>query len=161
MRSLSIRGAAVAALGAVLSCGSVGAQAPASETVAQLAVVNELFDAMRAGDSARVRAVFHPQMTALMSSDVGRDGVARVRSTPVDAFVKMVGTPRAEVYDERLFNPRTLIDGTLASVWVDYSFWVGKTFSHCGVDIFHIAKVGEAWKIIALSDTRRTTGCTK
>ena len=65
------------------------------------------------------------------------------------------------MFDERLFNPRVLIDGTLASVWVDYSFYLGKTFSHCGVDVVHVAKVGEAWKIIALTDTRRSTGCTK
>ncbi len=144
-----------------LSAARAEAQATAAESVAQMAVVNELFDAMRAGDSARVRAVFHPQMTALVSSDVGRDGVARVRMTPVDAFVKSIGTPHAEVFDERLFNPRVLIDGTLASVWVDYTFYLGKTFSHCGVDVFQLAKVGEGWKIVALSDTRRTTGCTK
>jgi hypothetical protein len=145
----------------VLSAAPAAAQASAAESVAQMAVVTELFDAMRAGDSARVRAVFHPQMVAMVSSDVGRDGVARVRMTPVDAFVKSIGTPHAEVYDERLFNPRVLIDGTLASVWVDYSFYLGRTFSHCGVDIFQLAKVGEVWKIVALSDTRRMTGCTK
>jgi hypothetical protein len=152
---------AAVSLMAVLRPAPLVAQASAAESVAQMAVVNELFDAMRAGDSARVRAVFHPQMTAMMSSAAGRDGVARVSLTPVDAFVKLIGTPHPEVFDERLFNPRVLIDGTLASVWVDYSFYLGKTFSHCGVDIFHLAKVGEAWKIIALSDTRRSTGCTK
>ncbi len=150
-----------ASVALVCHAAPVAAQASAAESVAQMAVVNELFNAMRAGDSARVRAVFHPQMSAMVSSDVGRDGVARVRMTPLDAFVKTIGTPHAEVYDERLFNPRVLIDGTLASVWVDYSFYVGRTFSHCGVDIFHLAKVGEVWKIVALSDTRRTTGCTK
>ncbi len=135
------------------------AQASEAESVVQMAVVKELFDAMRAGDSARVRAVFHPQMVSLMSSDVGPDGAGRVRLTPVEAFIKTVGTPHAEVYDERLFNPRVLIDGSLASVWVDYSFLIGPRLSHCGVDVIHIAKVGEAWKIIALSDTRRSTGC--
>ena len=153
--------AGVLVLSGALAARPADAQAPASETVAQLAVVNELFNAMRAGDSARVRAVFHPQMKALMSSDVGPDGAARVQATPVDAFVRTIGTPHAEVYDERLYNPRTLIDGTLASVWVDYSFFLGAKLLHCGVDIFHLAKVGEAWKIIALSDTRRTTGCNR
>jgi Putative lumazine-binding len=137
------------------------AQASAAESVEQIAVVRELFDAMRAGDSARVRAVFHPQMAYLLSSDVGRDGQARVTSSPVDAFVKMVGTPRPQPIDERIFNPRVLIDGTLASVWVEYSLYVGTQFLHCGVDVMHVAKVGDAWKIIALTDTRRTTGCTR
>jgi Putative lumazine-binding len=143
----------------LISVARTGAQASEAESVVQMAVVKELFDAMRAGDSARVRAVFHPQMVSLMSSDVGPDGAGRVRLTPVEAFIKTVGTPHAEVYDERLFNPRVLIDGSLASVWVDYSFFIGARLSHCGVDVIHVAKVGEAWKIIALSDTRRSTGC--
>ena len=97
----------------------------------------------------------------MMSSDVGSDGKSRLQLTPVDAFVKRVGTPHAVVYDERLYDPRVVVDGGLASVWVDYSFFAGPRFSHCGVDAFHVAKVGEAWKIISLTDTRRTTGCRK
>jgi Putative lumazine-binding len=148
-------------LAVLLSAGDVKAQASEAETVAQRAVVTELFDAMRAGDSARARAVFHPSMVSLMTSDIGPDGKARLRATAVDAFVKSVGTPRTEVVDERLFNPRVLVDGTLASVWVDYSLYVGTRFIHCGVDVFHVALIGEAWKIVALTDTRRQTGCTK
>ncbi len=139
----------------------VQAQAPASETVAQRAVVQELFDAMRAGDSARVRAVFHPQMQYLMTSDVGPDGKARLSATPVDAFVKSAGVKRPEPINERIFNPRVLLDGPLASVWVDYSLYVGARFIHCGVDVFHVAQVGDVWKIAALTDTRRQTGCTR
>ncbi len=146
---------------ALLAGGSVAAQASDAETVAQRAVVKELFDAMRAGDSARARAVFHPSMVAAMTSDVGPDGKGRVRATPVDALVKSIGTARTEVVDERIFNPRVLIDGTLASVWVDYSLYVGTRFIHCGVDVFHVAQVGDVWKIVALTDTRRQTGCTK
>jgi Putative lumazine-binding len=145
----------------VCAAGGMAAQAPESETVAQRAVVKELFDAMRAGDSARARAVFHPSMVSLMTSDVGPDGKGRIRATPVDAFVKSVGTPRTDVIDERIFNPRVLVDGTLASVWVEYSLYVGTRFIHCGVDVFHVAQVGDAWKIVALTDTRRQTGCTK
>jgi hypothetical protein len=145
----------------LLGAGALHAQAPASETVAQRAVVQELFDAMRAGDSARIRAVFHPQMQYLMTSDIGPDGKARLSVTPVDAFVKSLGQKRAEAVDERIFNPRVLVDGPLASVWVDYSLYVGTRFVHCGVDVFHVAQVGDTWKIAALTDTRRTTGCTR
>lgn len=156
---------AVMALVAGVALGAapvtVLAQMTGAAVEAPVAVVRELMDAMRAGDSARVRAVFHPRMVALMSADVGPDGQARVSATPVDAFVRTIGTPHPEVYDERLSNPRTLVDGTLASVWVDYAFYVGTKFSHCGVDVVHVAKVGAAWRIIALSDTRRTEGCSR
>jgi hypothetical protein len=158
-RALRCASAAVFALS--VCAGGVRAQASEAETVAQRAVVKELFDAMRAGDSARVRAVFHPSMVALFTSEVGPDGKGRLRSTPIDAFVKSIGTPRPEPIDERTFNPRVLIDGPLASVWVDYSLYVGARFIHCGVDVFHVAQIGDAWKIVALTDTRRQTGCIK
>lgn len=153
----------IALLGATLCAAprAVQAQASAAESVEQMKVVRELFDAMRAGDSARVRAVFHPRMQALLTSDVGPDGKARVQATPVDAFVRMVGQPRTDVIDERIFNPRVLIDGPLASVWTDYTLFLGSRQLHCGVDVFHVAKDGEVWKIVALTDTRRTTGCQK
>jgi hypothetical protein len=77
----------------------------------------------------------------------------------VDAFVRVFGVARPEAIDERISRPRTLVDGTLASVWANYDLYIGPKFSHCGVDVIHVAKVGTAWKIIALSDTRRTTGC--
>jgi hypothetical protein len=30
---------------------------------------------------------------------------------------------------------------------------------HCGVNVFLIARVGEAWQIVGLADTRRQQGC--
>jgi hypothetical protein len=36
---------------------------------------------------------------------------------------------------------------------------VGDRFSHCGVDAFTLAKEDDAWKIVALTDTRRRQGC--
>jgi hypothetical protein len=47
------------------------------------------------------------------------------------------------------------LDGPLASVWVEYSFYLGNKFLHCGIDAFQIARDGDAWRIVALMDTRR------
>ena len=90
MRGMRVRIGAVA-VAALCSAGGVVAQASDAETVAQRAVVKELFDAMRAGDSTRIRAVFHPSMVALMTSDVGPDGKGRLRATPEPA--DMAGMP--------------------------------------------------------------------
>jgi len=122
-----------------------------------LAVVKRLFDGMRAGDSAAVRGTFHPQ--ALLASTVAKEGAATVRIDTVDAFVRAVGTPRTEVWDERIRKPRVELDGPLASVWVEYSFYLGNKFLHCGIDAFQIARDGDAWRIVALMDTRRKDGC--
>jgi hypothetical protein len=135
------------------------AQSAPGDTAGPLAVVRELFDAMRAGDSTRARRLFHPSLTHMVTSDVARDGQQRVNTGPLDGFLKAIGTPHADVYDERIYNPRVSVDGGLATIWVDYSFFLGSRFSHCGVDAMLLAKDAAGWRIISLADTRRTTGC--
>lgn len=131
-------------------------QAPDRDAI--LAVTKRLFDGMRAGDSAAVRAVFHPKV--FMASAFVRQGTPTVNvDGGVDGFVKAVGTPHAEVWDERVANEVVHQDGTLATVWMDYTFYLGTKLSHCGVDAFLIAKEGADWKIISLADTRRREGC--
>jgi hypothetical protein len=123
-----------------------------------LAVVKRLFDGMRAGDSAMVRSVFHKDIR--MISVGTRDGKTNVRiEGSVDEFANAVGTKHAEVWDERTSNEKVMIDGPLASVWTDYTFHLGSKLSHCGIDHFLLLKEDGAWKIIELSDTRRTAGC--
>jgi hypothetical protein len=133
------------------------AQGAAQDRRAVLAVVEQLFDGMRAGDSAAVRATFHPQ--ALLGTARMRNGVAAFELDTVDAFVRAVGTPHSEVWDERVRKTRVELDGPLASVWAEYSFYAGRKFSHCGIDAFQLARDGEAWRIVALIDTRRREGC--
>ena len=51
------------------------------------------------------------------------------------------------------------IDGPLAVVTVDYTFYAGPRLSHCGIDAFQLFRGPEGWKIFQLTDTRRRTGC--
>jgi hypothetical protein len=146
-----------AVLALLSSATAAGAQDPPRDRAAVLAVVQRLFDGMRAGDSGAVRATFHPQ--ALLATTLTREGAATVRIDTVDAFVRAVGTPHPEVWDERVRKTRVELDGPLASVWAEYSFYAGAKFSHCGIDTFQIARDGNAWRIVALMDTRRRDGC--
>ena len=124
-----------------------------------LAVVKRLFDGMRAGDSAMVRSAFHPQVRLLTATV--RDGTPALRIEPnADGFVKAVGTPHAQPWDEKTYDEKVEIDGPLASVWTEYTFHLGPTFSHCGFDHFLLAKDATgAWKIVELADTRQMQGC--
>ena len=138
----------------------VAAQAapPASDDrAAALVVVRRLFDGMRAGDSAAVRATFHPK--ALLWSALVRNGAPEANPEPVDDFVRQVGTSHTEVWDERTSNEIVHVDGPLAVVWADYAFYLGSRFSHCGVDTFQLGRTPAGWKIVALADTRRREGC--
>ena len=114
------------------------------------AVVNALFDGMRKVDSAMVR----PRMFTVDS----RRPDSLIEAS-VERFIQSIGRPRTEVFDEQLSNVRVMIDGSLASVWTDYKFFRGTTFSHCGVDHFLLVKERGSWKILELADTRRTENC--
>jgi hypothetical protein len=136
--------------------GALNADDPRAREI--LSVVTRLFDGMRAADSALVRSLFHPK--AQLVTTLVRDGVPTVQQDSLAVFFRSVGTPRPEPLDERIKNPRVFLDGTLAVVWTDYDLFLGTRFIHCGVDAFHLARVGDAWQIVALADTRRRDGCT-
>lgn len=135
------------------------ASSTADDTRAVMAVVTRLFDGMRKGDSSMVRSVFDPRVRMITVST--RNGARRTTvENGADNFAKAVGTPHTDMWDERIANERVAIDGDLASVWVDYGFFAGPKFSHCGVDHFLLVRGDSgAWTILELADTRRTTGC--
>ncbi|MBT8233050.1 MAG: nuclear transport factor 2 family protein [Saprospiraceae bacterium] len=43
---------------------------------------------------------------------------------------------------------------------MDYSFYYKGSLSHCGVNNFTFAYIGDQWKIISLADSRRLSNCT-
>lgn len=160
VRALARLATAVAfiAIGASRAAGQASPRAGA-EQAKIIAVVQRLFDGMRAGDSSMVRSVFDARVRLITVAE--RNGkIATTVETSADNFARAVGTPHADVWDERFRNPKVEIDGALASVWVDYAFFRGPTFSHCGVDHFLLTRNDAgAWLILELADTRRTTGC--
>jgi hypothetical protein len=122
------------------------------------AVVDALFEAMRASDSATVRELFHPEMDQMASSGV-RDGVAGVRFGAISGFVEAVGGAEPGAFDEKIGPAEIRIDDNLATVFTPYAFHYNGNLSHCGVNVFLIAKVSEAWRIVGLADTQRRQGC--
>lgn len=124
-----------------------------------LGVVRTLFDGMRRGDSALVRPLFHAKARLLSVSLRNAAAPALEVEETVDTFVQAVGRERSVTWDERIFNERVLLDGPLASVWVDYTFYTGETLSHCGVDHLLLFRQEGVWRIVELADTRRREGC--
>lgn len=154
MRSLLL---ALALLPAPVAALVAQAPPPAAEAEV-MRVVGQLFDGMRAGDSTAVRAAFHPQAT-LMSVGVRDDVPVLQTGTTVDAFVRAVGTPHDQVWDERIWNPEVRVDGNLATAWMDYAFYLGDRLSHCGVNAFQLFRGPDGWRVIHIADTRRREGC--
>lgn len=118
-----------------------------------MSVINRVFDAMRAGDSAMLHTAF--DSTARLMTATPNE----LRTGSLDGFLRAVGTPHDAVWDEPIWDWEVQIDGPLAQVWTKYAFYAGDRFSHCGVDAFQLYRRPEGWKIIQLIDTRQQEEC--
>jgi hypothetical protein len=119
--------------------------------------INTMFDAMRKSDSTALKSTF---AKGLVFQSVGtKNGTTLLSTEKPEDFITAIGTPHKELYDERITWGDIKIDGPLASVWTPYKFYLGKTFSHCGVNFFQLMKTAEGWKIIYIVDTRRKDNC--
>jgi hypothetical protein len=137
---------------AMLAYNALWAQVDQKEDVKM--AVRQLFEGMKKGDSAAVSRVFADKVVFQTVIDK-KDGTVSVSDGDVQAFLKAIGTPHTDVWDERIEFSSVLIDGNLASVWTPYKFYLGDKLLHCGVNCFQLVKLGGVWKIVYLIDTRR------
>ena len=144
-----------AGLLAMVSTSLFAQQTPA-DSVKQ--TIKTMFEAMRKGDTTLLKSTFAKNMT-LQSISNDQDGKAILSTENGNDFAKVVGTPHAIVYDERVVFDAVKTDGSLASVWAPYKFYLGDKFHHCGVDVFQLMRTPEGWKIIYIVDTRRKENC--
>ena len=134
------------------------AQIASSETGAVKQTVTAFFDGMRRGDSTAVRRTLAPAAVFHAFGDQPNQP-AKLEIESISGFLKAVGTPHPEIWDERVQFERVLIDDNLASVWAPYEFYLGSKFSHCGYDSFQLVKLADGWKIAHVIDTRRKEKC--
>jgi uncharacterized protein (TIGR02246 family) len=155
----------IIALAAVLIMPSVHLAAPLAAQRPDGAVpdpeirrtVERMFDAMRARDTAALRAVF--DSSARLVTTFIRDGKPAMRSTPIERFVQSVGAAQVTL-DERIYDVEVRQDDNLATVWTRYTFYAGERLSHCGYDAFQLYRAEGGWKVFAIADTQRREGCT-
>ncbi|NOT77019.1 MAG: hypothetical protein HOP08_19015 [Cyclobacteriaceae bacterium] len=121
--------------------------------------INRLFEGMKKGDSALAHSAFRPN-PSFYTVFVDKTGQPAMKANALGDFLKAIGTPHKDVWNELIWSPKVEIDGNLAQVWVPYGFYVNATFSHCGVDVFNLFKDGTGqWKIFHLADTRQKEAC--
>lgn len=142
-----------------LTARSAGAQANSpSEEKAVLAVVQRMFDAMKAKDTAAFREIFEPN-AKLVGMRTRPNGEQVVQILPWDRFGTFMLNDTRGPWIERAWSPEVRIRGTLATVWAEYDFHFGQTPSHCGVDAVQLLKMPTGWKIVSIADTYEPTGC--
>ncbi len=122
------------------------------------AVIEALFDGMKAKNANQIASVFSEN--AIMQTIETTGGIGVVKAGSVADFVKGIGSLPAEVkLDERITDYQINIDGPMATAWTPYEFYSNDKFSHCGVNSFQLVKMAEGWKIVYIIDTRRKDGC--
>ena len=121
-------------------------------------VIRSLFEGMKTKNAEQVAAAFYQE--GLMQTVQAKPEGSSVGSNSVADFVKRIATTPAETtLDERILNYQIKVDGTMASAWTPYRFYVNGNFSHCGVNSFQLVKMAEGWKIVYIIDTRRKEPC--
>jgi hypothetical protein len=148
--------ALLAGLGLAAPAGLTG-QAAATEEAQVLAVVQELFDAMAAGDAARAAAVMLPQgQWVAVRLDEAGNGVPLV--SPFRDFLARLDQGE-EQWLERMWEARVLMHDPIAVVWTPYDFYRDGAFSHCGVDGFTLVRTADGWRMVGGTYTVETAGC--
>lgn len=150
---------AVVLMGCLLAYGCLLGQTQTSaQQEAVLAPIYDMFDAMRAGDTTRFRALFHEQASLL--SAYRMEASSQVKAGSLDAFIQALGSPHDQPWNERIWALHIQLDrDLLATVWMRYAFFLGTSFHHCGINSFTLLHSDDGWKILHIVDTRFQTDC--
>jgi hypothetical protein len=135
----------------------LGAQ-DSSDSAAVIRVAEASLRALGDRSVEAMRAVLLPgaQFVAVLQPPAGVPSRARLSvDTAVYASLRMEQTPMLE----RMWAPVVRLSGRVATVTAPYDFHRDGKFTHCGVDVFTLVKVGETWKISAITYTVQATGC--
>ncbi len=121
-------------------------------------VVIDIFEGMRLGDSAMVKANFYSQASA-NTAFINKTGTPEFKIDDINNWFNAIGKPHELVWDERIWDYEVRRDLNLATVWVRYAFYLDDAFHHCGVDALQLAHDGKKWRIFHIADTRQVEGC--
>jgi len=149
-----IRGLLALSLAASASAAPALA-APSAEETAVLAAAQRLFDAMAAPDAAAVQAAVLPgsMFTAVRARP---DGTRQLSRVTVEQFAANL---RPGLF-EHMWAPVVSLRGDMiATVSAPYEFRLDGKTTHCGIDVFDLAKVDGAWKIAGLTWTAEPAAC--
>lgn len=143
----------------VILAGSTGLAQNSSDEADAKKVVADFFEAFHKQDSVALRGLAHPTIK-MQSIGANAEGKVQVSTMPYGNFLKsIISIPATTKFEEKLHSYNVQVNGPLAHVVTEYSFWVNGRLSHCGVNSFTLVKEEKDWKIAYLIDTRRKDGC--
>ena len=139
---------------AAMSLATTATQA--QDEAGALAAVEQMFEGMRTANPAMVRSVFADDARFAVLAEA--DGRQSVRAQSVDGWIDAIGDSGGS-WNEQIYDLDVRVDGTMASVWAPYTFYLDGAISHCGINSIELLRDGEGWKVTQISDTRRREDC--
>jgi hypothetical protein len=110
-----------------------------------IAVADSVLVALSSGDNATLKRL------TLDSAIVGgaglRNGVERLSLGSWAPYTSRTGPSE---FTERGFGATARVQDRVAQVWLPYDLYIGKTWSHCGVDVFTLLRSEGRWRVASL-----------
>jgi hypothetical protein len=147
----------IAALSILLLAAPASAAPRTSDEAAAMATVDRMFAGLAARDGQAILAVVRREGGAVVAVERA-DGSRAVRHLSWTEFAAGL-KPGPEKYRESLTDPVVRVDGDIAMVWGRYTFFLDGKPQHCGVDHFDLVREAGAWKVLNVTWSQRTTGC--
>lgn len=130
------------------------AMGTAEEKAQVRAILDQVFDAMRAGDDETLKSLLLP--------DTPLDRISPDK--PVDRgdasdWIGWVGTLSPGQADEQIFDVKIHVEGPLAVAWAPFTIAINGEPKSCGVNQFTLVKHADGWKVAYLIDTHTPEKC--
>jgi hypothetical protein len=120
-------------------------------------VTQALLKAISSSDSAAARRLMLPgaQLMAVLDP-APPQGTPQLRSDA--SFYRTLGAGTSKLL-ERMWMPTVTLHGSLAQVSAPYDFHIDGKFSHCGTDLFTLARSQGEWRVSGIAYTVQRAGC--
>lgn len=124
-------------------------------------VIDHFFDGLNNEDTAKINSAIWPEVFTLNSVIVGKSNNTRWEKESLEDFLKIIGTPHEEIWEERILSRTIHQDGNIAVAWLPYEFYFEGQYSHEGVNMIQFARMNGKWVMISIIDTRKRVEKTK
>jgi predicted membrane-bound mannosyltransferase len=143
-----------------LCLAQTGLQAQGQETEreAVLRLTERFLTALNARDTATLAGLMAPGAQFFL---VERGATERLVAIGRAQYLQDIGRYPHQRIMERAWHHEVLLRDGLATVFAEYDFHLNEAFSHCGTDVFDLARVNGVWTITGGQFTMRVERCTE
>jgi len=117
--------------------------------------IDNFFEGLNNEDTTKINAAIWPEVFTLNSVLVNKSNNTRWEEESLEDFLKIIGTPHEEIWEERILSRTIHQDGNIAVAWLPYEFYFEGKYSHEGVNMIQFARIDGKWLMISILDTRK------